>query len=158
MSTPSRRAHANARHERRTVVQNSARICIPAEVVCAVAGRVQRRARIERSQCVRACARSARTRDRHASRISIGRCACASLRECTMKRPRNRVERSTPLTTAITREWKNREYDRTRSALERFLSNFRENSFFSLLEKCSRSYLNGARDYLLIRTSSTSVR
>lgn len=38
-----------------------------------------------------------------------------------------------------------------------FLSNFRENSFFSLLEKCSRSYLNGARDYLLIR-SSTSVR
>ena len=92
--------------------------------LCAdVAGRVQRRARIASGAgvCVRACARSARTRDRHASRISIGRCACASLRERTMKRPRNRVERSTPLTTiAITREWKNREYDRTRSASKTF--------------------------------------
>lgn len=125
---------------------------------CVRRGRSRATTRANRAvQCVRACARSARTRDRHASRISIGRCACASLRECTMKRPRNRVERSTPLTTAITREWKNREYDRTRSASERFLSNFRENSFFSLLEKCSRSYLNGARDYLLIR-SSTTVR
>ena len=46
-------------------------------------------------------ARSARTRDRHASRISIGRCACASLRDRTAAsamRPRNRVERSAPLT------------------------------------------------------------
>lgn len=59
---PWRWAHANARHERRTVVQNSARICIPAGACALVCGRGRSRATTranrERCRCVRACVRA----------------------------------------------------------------------------------------------------
>lgn len=100
MSTPF------ASRRMRTLVTNAELLCrierafaSRLEFVCAcadVAGRVQRRARIAsgRSVCVRACDRLERVIGTRVESRSGG----ARALRYAMKRPRNRVERSTPLT------------------------------------------------------------
>lgn len=108
---PLRSVHANARHARRTVVQNSARICIPADV-CAACARVQTWLVACNDARIAACSVCVHPVDRLkrviGTRVESRSAGARALRYATGQpaamRPRNRVERSALLTIAITRE------------------------------------------------------